>query len=110
MPPSTIRFLSRLVFILVLMLPFPALANQKPTVIDVPDTFKTCTQDSDCVVMDKGCAFCCTADVINIHRREDYAKLTEGKCALEKPSVCSCERPAYVPVCAKGKCELEIKN
>lgn len=107
---SALNLLGSLLIVTVLVLPGPVAANppqpQPMPNIAVPDELKTCTQNSECGAISVACYFCCD-DAINISRRADYKKFTEGQCAYQN-GACAFPCPLHnsdFPVCIEGKCQ-----
>lgn len=81
----------------------PAVAGLKPP-ITIPEKFRTCTQDSDCILVDTLCSACCGYDAINAANKNLFSELQKNYCANHNGAVCDCIAPGVEPVCKENRC------
>jgi hypothetical protein len=80
-----------------------AMAEPKPPMA-IPEEFRTCEQDSDCILVDMLCSACCDYDSINVTSKDPFTELQTNYCADHDGPVCECAEPDVSPVCKENRC------
>lgn len=80
-----------------------AMAAPKPP-MTIPEEFRACTADSDCILVDSLCSACCDYDSINAASKDAFTELQKNYCSDHDGAVCECSVPDVAPVCTENRC------
>ncbi len=80
-----------------------AMAAPKPP-MTIPEEFRACSVDSDCILIDMLCSACCDYDSINTASKDTFSELHADYCADHDGAVCECTAPDIEPVCRENRC------
>jgi hypothetical protein len=70
----------------------------------VPPPFKSCHKDSDCVVVDTDCGWCCANDSVSVAAHAAYQAAYAAACGPPAGPVCDCAPQYDVARCVEGLC------
>ena len=72
--------------------------------VQVPERYRPCGLDQDCVLVDRSCNNCCDYDAIREHDSADFASNHERACSGYRGPVCMCGVSELVSICNAGTC------
>ena len=70
----------------------------------VPEAYKHCDADADCILVETSCAFCCGRDSIRADLQDEYAAAFSLSCESYSGGVCDCHPPAVEARCIEQRC------
>jgi hypothetical protein len=79
--------------------------TREDDVVSVPDVYKTCAQDADCMVVETLCSECCEETAIAIEHEARYQAEFGAVCADYVSTMwCNCRLEDLIPRCETGAC------
>ena len=70
----------------------------------VPEAYKQCAVDADCILVETSCAYCCGRDAIRADLQDEYAAAFSLSCEWYSGGVCDCKPPAVEARCIEQRC------
>jgi hypothetical protein len=80
-----------------------AMADPKAP-MTIPEEFRTCTVDADCILVEMLCSTCCDQDAINAVSQDPFTEMYTHYCSDYDGPVCECTTPDVEPVCTENRC------
>lgn len=78
--------------------------TREDDVVNVPDVYRTCTEDADCVLVETLCSDCCREMAIAVEHEARYQAEFAAVCADYRGAICRCIPDDLVPRCEAGTC------
>ena len=72
----------------------------------IDDSWRSCEQASDCVIVDISCDGCCGQDAVAADRQSEWGDAFTTMCADYEGGVCDCEFLPVTAECNDSVCEV----